>query len=82
MITRIKGKRYWAIAIVLIVVGVLLLLLRGDEDRWAQDSEGNWQKHGNPAIQDFEACAKKYPVMESYPEQCAIPNGPSFTKQY
>jgi hypothetical protein len=38
--------------------------------------------HGNPAIKDFESCAKKYPVMESYPERCAIPGGPSFTKQY
>lgn len=82
MITRIKSKKLWIVVIVLIIVGVAILLLRGDEDGWVKDSSGNWVMHGNPEIKDFESCAKKYPVMESYPEQCAIPGGPSFTKQY
>lgn len=31
-------------------------------------------------ITSFEECAKKYPVMESYPARCSVPNGPSFTQ--
>ena len=35
------------------------------------------------AIDSFEDCAAAgYPVMESYPEQCATPDGKSLTKQY
>lgn len=33
-------------------------------------------------INSFEECAMKYPVMESYPERCATPDGRSFTKEY
>ncbi len=37
---------------------------------------------GVPAFIDtFEACAAAgYPVGESYPRQCFVPNGPSFTE--
>lgn len=31
------------------------------------------------AIDTFEECAQKYPVMESYPEQCRTPDGRIFT---
>jgi len=31
-------------------------------------------------INSFEECAKHYPVMESYPPQCAVPGGPTFTE--
>jgi hypothetical protein len=34
------------------------------------------------AFHSFEDCAAKYPVMESYPEQCRTPDGRIFTKQY
>lgn len=78
-----KNKKLVIIAGVLIVLGIIfLVLLRGDEDIWTKDSAGNWVMHGNPAIQSFEDCARKYPVMETYPEQCRVPNGPSFTKHY
>ena len=70
------------IAIVIIFFTITILLTRKDEDTWVQDANGNWVKHGNPAIYDFESCAKKYPVRETYPEQCAMPNGPTFTKEY
>lgn len=30
------------------------------------------------AIDTFEKCAAKYPVMESYPEQCRTPDGRIF----
>ena len=68
------------VAIVIVALG-LLVLMRGNEDTWIKDSTGNWIKHGNPAIQDFNSCAAKYPVLLTYPEQCSLPNGPTFTKQ-
>ncbi len=33
-----------------------------------------------PEITTFEECAAKYPVMESYPEQCVTPGGAHFTR--
>ncbi len=34
------------------------------------------------AIESFEDCvAAGYPVLEIYPEQCNVPDGPSFTRQ-
>lgn len=35
------------------------------------------------AIDSFEDCAAAgHPIMESYPERCAVPGGETFTKQY
>lgn len=34
-----------------------------------------------PSVNSFEDCAKLYPVMESYPEQCNTPDGKHFTKE-
>jgi len=31
-------------------------------------------------INSYEECAKHYPIMESYPPQCAVPGGPTFTE--
>jgi len=34
-------------------------------------------------INSFDACAAAgHPIMQSYPEQCAVPGGQTFTKQY
>lgn len=33
------------------------------------------------SINSFEDCAKHYPVMESYPEQCKTPDGKYFTRE-
>lgn len=33
------------------------------------------------SINSFEDCAKLYPVMESYPEQCNTPDGKHFTRE-
>lgn len=33
----------------------------------------------SPEINDFESCAAKYPVRESYPEVCGTPGGKTFT---
>ncbi len=66
--------------LLLIIAIIMIVVQRSNEDTWVQDKNGNWVKHGNPTIQDFDSCAKKYPVIETYPEQCTIPNGPTFTK--
>lgn len=35
------------------------------------------------SINSFEECAAAgYPIMESYPRQCAVPGGPSFTEVF
>lgn len=46
---NIKKYKYAIIAlIVIIVLGVILILLRGNEDDWIKDSRGVYIKHGNP----------------------------------
>ena len=83
MVLKPKNKKITMIAGTLLVIGIIVFIFaRSDEDTWIKDKNGNWVMHGNPEVQDFETCAKKYPVMEIYPEQCAIPDGPTFTKQY
>ena len=35
-----------------------------------------------PKVSNFEQCAQAgYPIMESYPRQCTLPNGKFFTEQ-
>lgn len=39
-------------------------------------------KQSVASISNFEECAAAgYPIMESYPEQCATPDGRSFTRE-
>ena len=42
----------------------------------------NYQDDKNKeSINSFEECVEAgYPVAESYPEQCFVPDGPSFTR--
>lgn len=44
----------------------------------------NYQDDKNKeSISSFEECVEAgYPIAESYPEQCFVPDGPSFTKNY
>lgn len=86
MIFKLKNKKIVIFAIIFLLLGVLVLIfLRGDEDTWIKEN-GNWVKHGNPSspapVENFEECAKLYPIMETYPEQCRTPDGKNFTKQY
>lgn len=39
------------------------------------------QQQKMKTINSFEDCAKHYPVMESYPEQCKTPDGKHFTRE-
>ncbi len=64
----------------------------GPEDTWIC-VDGEWVKHGNPSasmpvepcgeekITSFEKCVSAgYPVLESYPRQCKMPDGKTFTE--
>ncbi|MFA6492629.1 MAG: hypothetical protein WCV58_00565 [Patescibacteria group bacterium] len=81
-----KSKKIIIGIVFFIVFFALLICLRGSEDTWIKDENGNWVKHGNPSgsapVTNFEECAKLYPVIETYPEQCKTPDGKSFTKKY
>lgn len=72
MAVSTKTKRIICILCILIViVGILVGM-----DKYGKADITN-------AIDSFEDCAAAgYPIMDSYPEQCAVPGGPSFTKQY
>lgn len=86
-------RRRWIIlAIILVVLLGLLFFLRGDEDTWLCVN-GQWVKHGNPAsaqpatscgsskITSFDECAAAgYPILESYPRQCRMPEGENFVE--
>jgi hypothetical protein len=43
-----KKKHIGIILIILIILAVVFILLRGNEDNWIKDSRGVWIKHGNP----------------------------------
>ena len=66
-----SAKRF---AFVLFVLAVIIAILIGLNTFLKSDV--------TDAINSFEDCADAgYPIMESYPEQCAVPGGQTFTKQ-
>ena len=67
-----KYQRFISILVVLaLIIGGLLTL-----DTLGKTDVAN-------VIDSFEDCAAGgHPIMESYPEQCAVPGGQTFTKQY
>ena len=67
-----KNKAFIVPAISLLVILLLIGLFL-----WKSQSNLNIK-----AINSFEECAKAgYPIMESFPEQCRVPGGKTFTKQ-
>ena len=68
------GNNRLALAVFLglaVVVVTVILLSRGQTNKSIQLN----------AINSFEACAKQgYPIMESYPRQCSLPNGKFFVE--
>jgi|SRR3989344_885942 len=74
MITHMSGAKTTTligIAIVLIIIGALLLSFSTNRER-----------DQLLAINNFDDCkAAGYPIMESYPEQCATPDGRSFVNE-
>lgn len=83
MFFRSRNKKFLFIVFgILLLIGVgAIFFFRSSEDSWVKDQNGDWVMHVNPEIKDFDSCAKKYPVMETYPEKCAVPNGPTFTRE-
>lgn len=60
-------KNIIAIAILIVLVALLLVFIQTPPSV--------------PEINSFEDCVKAgYPVMESYPPQCAVPGGSTFTE--
>ena len=57
VIIKSKYKLILLISGVIIIITIILVFLRGEEDGWIKDSNGNWVKHGNPAVFDFDSCA-------------------------
>lgn len=85
-------KNYLMIALIIaaVVVSGVLVVFRGSENTWLCVS-GQWVKHGVPSAPmpdklcdgklatDFQSCADAgYPVLESYPQQCKLPDGQTF----
>ncbi|MDX1765320.1 MAG: hypothetical protein R3313_00040 [Candidatus Saccharimonadales bacterium] len=63
----------------LIMAGLFYFTDLGETDTSSEDTS---QADTAPVIDSYEDCvAAGYPIMESYPEQCAVPDGPSFTRQ-
>jgi hypothetical protein len=48
------------------------------------DNEGKTKTNSDSDddIKDFESCAKKFPILETYPEQCKTDDGKIFVKNY
>jgi len=84
-------KKILTIAVILIVVGAFLLIIRGSEDTWLC-RDGQWVKHGVPSapmpdsgcgdgINSFDECvAAGFPIMESYPQQCRTDDDQTFVQ--
>lgn len=81
------------VVITVLALGFIIrFVIGGSEDTWIC-VDGKWVKHGNPtALMPTELCGGKeitsfdecisagYPVMESYPRQCKIPDGKTFAE--
>src|SRR3989344_213932 len=77
---------------ILVAVGALLFVIKGDEDAWLC-IDGNWVAHGTPRTErpvsacgqvaggSFEDCVSAgNPIMESYPRQCRDTEGHLFVE--
>lgn len=69
--TEVKTTTLIAIAVVLIIIAALLVSL-----------STNAARQRIASITNFDECASAgYPIMESYPEQCAVPDGRTFVNE-
>jgi len=70
--------------LIALVVGLILFTLATGIYVYLQEKSAELPlaPDGEPVVEvtDFDSCAKYYPVMESYPMQCATPEGESFTQ--
>lgn len=66
----------------LIVANMALILLGGGTWFFVFRDNEQTDTTGSGEITSFEECAEAgYPIMESYPEQCAVPGGETFVRQ-
>lgn len=65
-------QRGYSLIILIVVFGVLAVISGGFYF---------YLESKKVIIDSFEACAKKYPVLESYPEQCNTPDGKHFVRE-
>ena len=47
-----------------------------------QSKDDGMAKSETGKIDDFESCAKKFPILETYPETCKTSDGQTFIKKY
>lgn len=62
-----------------IIIGVVVVLVVGVVGYVLLTAQA--KKSAIAKISNFEECAKYFPVRETYPEQCATPDGRMFTKE-
>lgn len=57
--SAVNKKRWvWIVLGIIILLGAVLILLRGDEDTWIKDKNGDYVKHGNPASEKPNSSVK------------------------
>ncbi len=66
-------ERGFSLVLILVVLGILSAIGFG--------SFYLFNKQQTTAINSFDDCAKKYPVLESFPEQCNTPDGKHFVRE-
>lgn len=72
MTAQIRHKK-----IVFILIGVVIGFILGAAAGYFAGTE----RRDSQSIDSYEECvAAGYPIMESYPAQCAVPGGESFTQ--
>lgn len=50
---------------ILILIGVILIFVRGQEDTWIKDSRGVWVKHGNPRNKPAEVSQQEELIQKA-----------------
>ncbi len=71
-------KKSHLIAIYLIIIALTVGIIISRE-QWLRSKA---KKDSSPLINSFQDCVTAgYPIQESYPRKCAVPNGPTFTEQ-
>lgn len=54
------------VAVVFIaIVGAIIVLLRGDEDKWIKDGRGVWVEHGNPREKPEEVVTQEELIQKA-----------------
>lgn len=74
-------QRGFSLVLILVVLGILSAIGAGSFYLFNKQQLSAMNKFFPSGINSFEECAKKYPVLESYPEQCNTPDGKHFVKE-